>query len=241
MPEENKELDQAKNELISLVSHQLRTPLTTIKWYIETLLSKDTENITEKQKRYLQQIYDSNERMVKLIESLLNVSRLELGTFQIEPEQINIIEIAENTLKELKPQIKEKEITVEKNFEANLSVIEADKKLLGIIFQNLLSNAVKYTENKGKVGLKITIKDSDLFVEVSDNGYGIPAAQHDQIFTKLFRADNVKEKVSVGTGLGLYLVKKIVDQIKGEISFQSAENQGTTFIVRLPLKNMKKN
>lgn len=240
MSEENPNVEQAKNELISLVSHQLRTPLTTIKWYIEALVSKDTDNLTEKQRQYLDQIYQSNERMVKLIESLLNVSRLELGTFHVETETLQIADIANANIKELQPQLKEKGAKLSVDIQDAMPQIEADKKMLGIIFQNLLSNAVKYSaDENGEIRFKLAMDKENIYIEVEDNGYGIPVAQQNQIFSKLFRADNVKERVSNGTGLGLYLVKKIIDQSKGTITFKSEEDKGTLFKIALPIKSMK--
>ena len=106
--------------------------------------------------------------------------------------------------------------------------------------QNLISNAVKYTPEKGKVEISLTIKEPDVLIKVGDNGYGIPKAQEAHIFEKLFRADNVREKDTEGTGLGLYLVKAIVDQSGGKVWFTSAENKGTTFFVAIPLSGMKK-
>lgn len=245
-----KEVDRMKTEFVSLASHQLRTPLATIRWYTEILLDHQ-ENLIDKQKEQLYQIYESSLRMIKLVNALLNVSRIELGTFMIEPEDTNIIQLLRSVMDECKPQSDEKQIVIEETH-ADIPVMRVDPKLTRMIFQNLLTNAIKYTPEKGKVKIDIQLKNNkeridghqlsndSLLISVSDTGYGIPKEQQDKIFTKLFRADNAKQVDTTGTGLGLYIVKSIVDQSQGEIWFKSEENKGTTFFVALPLSGMEK-
>lgn len=235
-----REIDKAKNEFVSLASHQLRTPLTAINWYLEMLMSGDAGKINSEQKKYMSEIYNGSRRMVNLVNSLLNTSRIDLGTFAVEPEKIDIRKIADSALFELTPQIKTKHIKIEKKYDRSIPFINADKKLIGIIFQNLLSNAIKYTPAGGRVRLSIEKKPKNFIITVADNGYGIPASQQKKIFTKLFRADNVREKETDGTGLGLYIVKSVIEKTGGKISFISKENKGTTFKVELPLSGMEK-
>ncbi|MBI5221907.1 MAG: PAS domain-containing protein, partial [Candidatus Magasanikbacteria bacterium] len=252
-----REVDKAKTEFVSLASHQLRTPLTSIGWYVEMLQSGDAGVLNDKQKKFLAEVYKGNKRMVELVNALLNVSRMELGTFVVEPEPTDVALLAQSVVDEQKPQIEAKKIKLSEKYAKNLPLFIADPKLLRMVFQNLLSNAVKYTPEKGKVALEIAISNADgkvsstnyklpttnlshILITVSDTGYGIPAAQQDKIFTKLFRADNVREKDTDGTGLGLYIVKAIVDHSGGKVWFESTENKGTTFYVTLPLAGMKK-
>ncbi|PLX28376.1 hypothetical protein C0581_02505 [Candidatus Parcubacteria bacterium] len=236
-----KEIDQMKTEFVSLASHQLRTPLSTINWYAEMLLSGDAGKITKDQKEYLQEIYTGNQRMVELVNSLLNVSRIELGTFAVDPEPTDMKEMAESVFGELKPQIAEKGIQITKKYDKKIGKISLDTKLMRIVFQNLLTNAVKYTGEKGEIGLEIKRRAKDIMVTVSDNGFGIPKKQQAQIFTKMFRADNVKAKDTTGTGLGLYIIKSIIEQsASGKIWFESQENKGTTFYFTIPLTGMVK-
>ncbi|MBL7141862.1 PAS domain-containing protein [Patescibacteria group bacterium] len=235
-----REIDRAKSEFVSLASHQLRTPLSSVSWYAEMLLDEDVGKINKDQEKYLQSLYEANLRMVELVNALLNVSRIELGTFAIEPEPTNFIKIADSVLKELAPQIKEKKLKIKKNYALDLPIINADPKLLRIILQNLFSNSVKYTPEKGQVTIEITKQESDALIKVSDTGYGIPKAQQSKIFTKLFRADNVVVKDTDGTGLGLYIVKAVAEQSGGKIWFESKENKGTTFYVTIPLAGMRK-
>jgi PAS domain S-box-containing protein len=233
-----KEIDKAKTEFVSLASHQLRTPLSTVGWYTEMLLSGDAGKINKKQKEFLDEVYKGNRRMVELVNSLLNVSRIELGTFAVDPVPSDIKEIAETVFDELVPQIKLKKLKIVKKY-AKLGKINLDPKLIRIVFQNLLTNAIKYTQEKGLVELSVEKKNGKIQVSVKDNGYGIPENAKQKIFTKLFRADNVKSKDSGGTGLGLYIIKSIVAQSGGEIWFESEENKGTTFFFTIPEGGMQ--
>ena len=234
------DIDKVKTEFVSLASHQIRTPLSTIRWYIEMLLAGDAGALNDKQRKYLEEVYSSNRRMIELVNALLDVSRLELGTFVVEPEPINLAEIAESVLKELTPLIKNNQLTIIKEYDPALPLINADSKLMRMIFQNLISNAAKYTLQGGEISITIKRQGNIVAMEIADNGYGIPPHQQGQVFTKLFRADNIKEKNSEGTGLGLYIVKSIIDYAGGTIRFESAENQGTTFYIALPLEGMVK-
>lgn len=247
-----KEIDRAKTEFVSLASHQLRTPLSSINWYSEMLLDGDAGKVTKEQKKYLEEIYRGNKRMVELVDALLNVSRIELGTFMVEPVPMNVVAAAKATLADMKQTIKKKKLAVKESYAKDVPHMMADPKLMRIIFQNVLSNAVKYTPERGSVALTVeTIKKGKtvggkkmgrdmLLVMVADTGYGIPQEQQDKVFTKLFRADNVREHDPEGTGLGLYLVKSIVEHAQGSIWFESEEGKGSTFYLVLPFEGMQK-
>lgn len=234
------DIDKAKSEFVSLASHQIRTPLATIRWYIEMLLAGDAGRLNDKQKKYLEVVYTSNRRMIELVNALLNVSRLELGTFAVEPEPTNLVDVAEAVFKELEHLIENNQLKIIKDYDPALPAINTDPKLMRMIFQNLLSNAVKYTPAGGEIRVAIKKQAKGIALEVADNGYGIPQYQQGQVFTKLFRADNIKEKDAEGTGLGLYIVKSIIDHAGGVVWFESAENKGTTFYVILPLEGVTK-
>ena len=233
-----KEVDRAKTEFVSLASHQLRTPLSTINWYSEMLIEGDAGELNEDQKMYIDEIYQGNQRMVDLVNSLLDVSRLELGTFTLDPEPVNIVATAELAIKELEHKIKDKEQTFTQEFD-DIPEIVLDAKLIKMVLQNLLSNAVKYTPEKGSVGITMLIEGEEVVITVKDTGLGIPKDQHDSLFKKLFRADNVRKSDTEGTGLGLYLVKGIVEIFGGNIRFDSDEGKGTTFFVTVPLKGIE--
>jgi two-component system phosphate regulon sensor histidine kinase PhoR len=234
-----REIDAMKTEFISLASHQLRTPLSTIKWYTEMLLSGDAGDLTEDQVGYLKEVYRGNQRMVELVNALLNVSRIELGTFAVDPEEVDLVSVAKAALKDQKPQILKKELRVEENYAEGIPKIKADAKLTMIIYQNLIGNAVKYTPKGGRVIVGIAVDGSNILTTITDTGFGIPEAQQEGIFTKLYRADNAKERDPDGSGLGLYIVKSILDSVGGKVWFKSAENRGTSFYVTLPVSGMK--
>ena len=227
-----KEVDKAKSEFVSIASHQLRTPLTIINWYIEELMSKATAP-NGKQKEYFQIIQSASHRMVDLINSLLNVSRLELGTFNIEPKNTNLLEIAEQVVSDFQSQIEEKGIDFKKDYQSDLPAIFADPKLITIIIQNLVSNAIKYSPESGKIELKISKDEKGFLICIKDNGIGIPKDQQSKIFYKMFRADNSRNVDPEGTGLGLYIVKVIIEKTGGRVWFESEENKGSAFYVLL--------
>ena len=238
---EEKAIDKEKTEFVSLASHQLRTPLSSVNWYAEMLLSGDAGKLTKAQKEYVTEIFAGNKRMIDLVNDLLNVSRLELGTFSVNPEEVDIVGAAFAAIDEQKQIIKQKKIKILTNFpdERPLS-INADPKLLHMIFQNLLSNALKYTHEKGEVSITVEKTEENIQITISDTGIGIPKKDQSKIFTKLFRAENVKGEDVEGTGLGLYIIKSIIEESGGVISFESIEGTGTTFLVSLPIAGMKK-
>lgn len=229
---EQKQLDRAKTEFVSLASHQLRTPVATVKWYMDMLLSDSFGELSSKQEEYINRVHKVNEEMIDLIDTLLNVSRIETGSIKAESKPTNVIELSESVLLELSSQIEEKRINIIKQYNDNLKDIKSDPKLLRIVIQNLISNAVKYTPEGGDV--TVTFKDSfmEKAITVSDTGIGIPEMEQDKVFTKMFRADNVRNLGSQGTGLGLFLIKSIIEAMGGSINFVSEENKGSTFTIK---------
>jgi two-component system sensor histidine kinase VicK len=199
------------------------------------LISGDIGEVSEKQKEYLEKLHIANEEMVDLVDVLLNVSRIEMGTLPIDKKQTNVEEITESILADFSVEIERKGIRVEKKYNDNLKNIKSDPKLLRIVIQNLISNAIKYTPSGG--GVSIIFEESLIKgkkIIISDSGIGIPKNAQSMIFTKLFRADNARvlENVS-GTGLGLYLVKSIIGSMGGDLSFVSEENKGSIFTINL--------
>jgi PAS domain S-box-containing protein len=228
-----KEIEEAKTEFLSLASHQLRTPLSVINWYLELINNIKTTNLTVEQHKYLSEVSRASHSMVDLVNALLNISRFDLGTFKFEMECIKPAEIVEGVLKELNHSIENKNLEIKIDVAKDLSFI-SDASIFKIILQNLISNAVKYTKDSTVVSIKIGAINDKISIQVTDQGYGIPEDQKNCIFTKMFRARNIKDKVSEGTGVGLYLVKKVIESLKGEITFESKEDVGTTFSVNLP-------
>lgn len=229
------QLDRAKSEFVSIASHQLRTPLTAINWYAESVADGDYGDLTKDQIEPVQAIRDSSKRMSKLINALLNVSRIETGNLRIAPVPSDLPEIVQEVLSETELQWKEKKLKIEFTPDKKLPQITADRNLVKIVLQNLLTNAIKYTPAGGKVTIDIRTEGKDIVSTVTDSGIGIPISSHSRIFQKLFRAENASKNAIDGTGLGLYVAKAIVEQSGGTIGFTSKENEGTTFRFSLPL------
>ncbi|KKU32948.1 hypothetical protein A3K29_02130 [Candidatus Collierbacteria bacterium RIFOXYB2_FULL_46_14] len=234
------DIDKTKTEFVSLASHQMRTPLTAINWYSELLQSVKYLASVEKRGQFAQEINLASKRMSALVNSLLNVSSLEMGTFTIEPKMVNPVEIAKLNLETLSLQIESKHLTLKEEYDPNAISFPGDPDLLEIIFQNLLTNAVKYTPIGGDVTIAIKRENGLLNIIVSDTGVGIPQKDQDKIFGKLFRSDNVKSIDPGGSGLGLYIIHEVVKNSGGSIRFESEEGKGTTFYVTFPMTGMVK-
>lgn len=228
-------LDKVKSEFIAVASHQLRTPLTSVKWSSEELLRNNAHLTDSMQARYLHQIHDSNERMIELVRELLDVSKVDLGKFSIKPEEVRITSILDQVVVDISGLVNAKQIDLIKKIEDDLPIVVIDPNWARIIIQNLLTNAIKYSENEKPVIISIIKKPDAIQISVQDQGCGIPADQQEKVFTKFFRADNAKRLVSDGSGLGLYIVKVMVEQLGGRVGFDSVEQQGATFYVTLPV------
>ena len=237
---QERRIDIAKTEFVSLASHQLRTPLSTINWYSEMLLSSDIGNLTPTQNQYTKQVYQASVRMVDLVNALLNVSRLELGTFAINPSMVNVVMIVKKCIKNFSLQISKKKLVIKQEFDNKISEMKIDPQLFDIVVQNLLSNSIKYSSDKGVITISIKRDNDNIILAVADKGVGIPQGQQKDIFKKLFRADNAKIADPDGSGLGLYIVKEIVDNAGGKIWFMSNKKKGTIFSVSIPLSGMVK-
>lgn len=231
---EQKLLDKAKTEFLSLASHQLRTPLATTKWYTEMLLSGDMGELSSKQKEYITKLDTVNKEMIDLVGVLLNVSRIEMGTLPINIQLTDVEVLTESVLAEMSPLIEKKKIKIIKEYNDSLKNINSDEKLLRIVIQNIVSNAVKYTPDEGTVSITFQESDKEKKIIISDTGIGIPKEDQSYIFNKLFRAENTRNlSTSQGTGLGLYLIKSIIKSLGGDISFTSEENKGSIFTLKL--------
>ncbi len=231
------EINNMKSEFVSVASHQLRTPLTGIKWFGQLLLRGKAGGLTPDQKDFIQQMYDSNDRMINLVNDLLNVSRIETGKkFTIEKNPVNIVPMVESLFTELVALAAQHKVILERapDFPTELRLtVDGDK--IRQVLQNLLSNAVKYSKEGGTVTITCdTSKKTKVTFSVTDTGLGIPEKQQSRMFEKFFRADNVQTKETDGTGLGLFIAKAIVEGHGGEIWFESKENVGTTFYFSLP-------
>jgi PAS domain S-box-containing protein len=240
-----KEIDRAKTEFVSLASHQLRTPLTTARWYLE-LMQAEEKALSPEQKTNLEELRRSMQRMSELVNDLLSVSRIERGVFSAAQTRVDPVELAKKAIEDYRLQMREKGIVLQERYDDPPKAVIADPQLLHIALEDLVSNAIKYNSPRGTlsvilgrkragetIGGRKAGKDS-LLITVADTGWGIPKHQQEKIFTKFFRAQNVLDREVEGTGLGLYITKAIVEKAGGEIWFESEEGKGTSFFVLLP-------
>lgn len=229
------EVDRMKSDFISLASHQLRTPLSAIKTYSHMLVDGYMGEMTPTQKKSIRTILAATNRMNELISTLLNITRIESGTVAITPKLVAVDKIVEEILKELALMAADSAITLSMKREGKASTtIKTDSLILKEILINLVSNSIKYTPEHGSVSVTVRPRSRDIMVVVTDNGWGIPDYAQEQIFSKFFRAHNIVKRETNGTGLGLYLVKGLLEQLGGKIWFTSVEGSGTSFYFTLP-------
>ncbi|MAG44862.1 hypothetical protein CL633_03160 [bacterium] len=220
--------NQMKTEFISIASHQLRTPLASIKWSLNSLMNKQDNN-------YLQNIYQANEQMIKLVNDLLKASRIEQSKLLTEIKPFNINKLSQNIANEFQTLIQANNIKLELNLDKNLDIIRADKDMIKIVMQNLVSNAVQYIKKSGKIIISTKQKNKNIIWQIQDNGIGIPTNQQKYIFKKFFRVESSLKFKTRGTGLGLYISQAIIKEHKGKIWFKSKSDKGTTFYFSIPL------
>jgi len=228
------ESDKLKSDFISIASHQLRTPLSAINMYTRMLQGGLAGDLTPEQMPYVQTILGSVERMNTLIDTLLNITRIEAGSIHMKLQVVRVDDLAREILAEFKPAAQAKNITLDADIADGLPPFRTDGLLVKEICANLLSNAIKYTPEDGTVHLTLAANSKEIRWTVADTGYGIPEAAQKNIFLKFFRADNILSKDVSGTGLGLYLIKSIAESLGGELWFESKENVGSTFYFTLP-------
>ncbi len=229
-----KQIDKAKTEFVSLASHQLRTPISAMKWNVELLHSASPETLTPLQEDYILKLAHGLTRMDLLIDDFLNVSKFELGTLKTDIQKLELGAVVTEILDEQRKKASSRNIVIEEEWSERPFLISSDSHLLSMIIGNLLSNAIKYTKDGGTVRLRFEIRDEHIIIVVSDTGIGIPKDEQDQIFTKIFRASNARQQVADGTGLGLYIVREATKVLGGTITFVSEVGSGTTFTVVLP-------
>ncbi|MDA1317504.1 MAG: HAMP domain-containing sensor histidine kinase [bacterium] len=234
-----KELDRQKDELLSIVSHQLATPVSSMKWYLEMMLDGDVGKLTKEQKEHVESLQAAATNLADLVSMILDVSRIQLGRMKVDRSELDLDAFFKEIVDVVNSKAQERMVELKVEKPSKLPVGNVDKRLMRMILENLLSNAVKYSpEEKGKVVLHIETKGNILKYTVSDNGCGVPDADKEKIFGKLFRATNV-QKVD-GNGFGLYAAKGAAEALEGTIRFESKEDVGTTFYVEVPLKSHKK-
>lgn len=234
------ENDKLKTEFISIASHQLRTPLSSINMYSHMLRQGLGGSLTNTQESFLDVILASAARMNQLINTLLNITRIEAGSIAVEPRPTDLQHIVGQLIAEVMPEAEDKNINLKVMPAPAFERVNTDELLYREICANLLSNAIKYTPNGGNVTISLGRKGQHIIISVTDTGYGIPKSAQPRIFTKFYRASNIIKQDVSGTGLGLYLIKILAEKLDGELWFESQLNKGSTFYFSLPMSGSMK-
>ena len=233
-----KEIERIKSEFVSLTAHQLRTPLSAIKWTLKMILDGDLGKINKDQKEYLQKTYFSNERMIRLINDLLNVSRIEEGKYLYRPTFVQLDDLTQSVINSYKSELERKNIKLifEKS-EKLLPKVKIDVEKINLVITNFLDNAVKYTSSKGeiKIYLNFINKNKEIEFSIKDSGIGIPDRDKKRLFTKFFRSENAVRMETDGSGLGLFITKNIIEAHGGRVWFESRDGKGSTFYFAVPV------
>ncbi len=228
-----KQIDQTKDEFISLTSHQLRTPLTTIKGYVSMLLDGDAGELKPQQRKLLEEAFNSSQRMAHLISDFLNISRIQTGNFQIEMTEVNLAAILDDEIDQLRTSALSRQIDLIYDMPENFPLMQIDESKIRQVMMNFIDNALYYSPPNTKVVVILSQIGNVIEFKVVDHGIGVPAAEQHKLFSKFARASNARKQRPDGTGIGLFMAKKVVVALGGAIIFESKENQGSTFGFRL--------
>ena len=229
---ERKEAERMKSDFVSFVSHQLRTPLSGMNWMLE--LAAEAENLPPQARDYIGEARESAARLSTLVNDLLDIARLESGRTMMAREAVRLDDLTRSVLREMQTVIDEKRHTV--TFETGgAAPALGDEQMLRQVVVNLVSNAIKYTPDGGRIDVRLTERKDLVEWSVSDNGMGIPRAAQARLFEKFYRADNAISKEAGGTGLGLHLVRLVVEHAGGQIWCESEEGEGSRFTFTLPV------
>ncbi len=229
------ELDKAKSEFISVAAHQLRTPLSAIKWTLSLVIDEESKNLTPEQRSLIMKGYESNERIIRLVNEMLVVTRIESGKMQYTLALFHIDDLIESVILDFAglAHIRKMNLSFERSA-TPLPYVNADSEKIRGVIQNLIENSMRYTKDGGHVVVKTALENTMVKVSVTDNGIGIPVHQQSSIFNKFFRADNATKTQTDGSGLGLFVAKSVIDKQNGNIGFESKEGEGSTFYFTIP-------
>jgi len=230
-------LDEAKDEFISMASHQLRTPLTSVKGYVSMVLEGDAGKVNTKQQELLRQSFTSAQRMVYLISDLLNVSRLRTGKFLMEPTSVYLPDVVEEELRQVEETAKARNVKLRFLKPKKFPSLELDDTKIRQVIMNFVDNAIYYTPSGGEIKVALEHTATSAEYTVTDNGIGVPKAEQAHLFTKFYRAENARKARPDGTGLGLFMAKKVIVASGGALLFKSVEGKGSTFGFTFPLKS----
>lgn len=232
-------LDEVKDEFISMASHQLRTPLTSVKGYIDMVLEGDAGEVSPMQRRFLSEAFVSSERMVHLINDFLNVSRLQTGKFVVEKRPNNLKKIVLEELESLHVNAEGRSLAFRFSSKGRLPDLMLDEAKIRQVVMNFADNALYYSKPDTTIEVALVTDAKEVTFTVKDTGIGVPEEEQDHLFTKFYRASNARKQRPDGTGVGLYLAKRVVTAHGGKIIFKSKENTGSTFGFSLPLERLR--
>jgi len=230
------EANRMKSEFVSVVSHQLRSPLSNLRWAIELLMSGRTDSVTGKQLEYLEILKENSARMSELVSDLLIVSRIETAKIPFKKQEFVLEDLIKKLIQDFGPFARASNVEIKFEPEKDLPKVFSDPHQIRLAIENLLDNAIRYIKEKGQVEIKLRKQDENFYFEVKDAGVGIPQKDQKYIFQKFFRSENVMRYQTQGSGLGLHIVKAIIERAGGKIGFQSREGVGSTFWFTLPMK-----
>lgn len=229
------DLDESKDEFISMASHQLRTPLTTVKGYLSMMLDGDVGEISPQQRKVLEEAFNSSQRMVYLISDFLNVSRLQSGKFELELHDIDIAEVLAQEVRQMEDGARSRKMKLEYRRPDNIPNMSLDENKIRQVIMNFLDNAIYYSKPGGTIKVSLTKHAGYLALKVVDQGIGVPAGERHKLFSKFYRASNAKKQRPDGTGIGLFMARKVIVAHGGSMIFEAAHDKGSTFGFRLPL------
>lgn len=230
------EANRMKSEFVNIVSHQLRTPLSNLKWVIELLMSGKMGKVEPDQVEYFRILKNNNDRMRDLISDLLIVSRIERKNLSMKEKETSLETLIKNLVSEFNAFVRASNIEVSIEAQKDLPKIMCDPIQIRLVLENFFDNAVRYSGEKGKIKIRIEARNKEIYFEVEDKGVGIPKKDQKYIFQKFFRSENVLRLQTQGTGLGLFIAKSIIERSNGRIGFESKENKGSKFWFTLPIK-----
>lgn len=231
-----RQLDKVKDEFVSLASHQLRTPLTSVKGYLSMVLEGDAGKISKAQYQLLNEAFLSSERMVRLINDFLSVSRIQTGKFIIDRTPTDLSVIVEQEMESLKPNAQARNMKLIYKKPKNFPILSLDEGKMRQVIMNFADNAIYYSRDDSDINIKLSIEAGEVVLTVKDTGIGVPKSERDRLFSKFYRASNARKKRPDGAGVGIYLAKRVVNAHDGVIIFESVEGKGSTFGFRLPIK-----
>jgi len=231
-------LDKAKDEFVSMASHQLRTPLTSVKGYISMVLEGDAGKVSDMQTKLLSEAFTSSERMVHLINDFLNVSRLQTGKFMIDKRPVDLAKVVGQELESLSTNASSRNLSFVYKPPKDFPILDLDEDKMRQVIMNFSDNAIYYSPESSKIHVGLTVIGNEAVFTVKDTGIGVPRQEQSQLFSKFYRASNARKQRPDGTGVGLFLAKKVIDSHDGTVIFESTEGKGSTFGFKLPIDKL---